>query len=175
MADADATSTLRELAAKAAADGALFRSMVAEGYDKCADAYLMENAEGDHDEMRLETMRELFESLPGGSHVLDVGCGAGLPIAKTIVEHPKQFRVTGVDISSRQIELAKEKVSSGRARFICSDMGATEFVDESFAAVIAFFSVFHLPRRDHADFFKRVAAWLRPRWALYLQPRRGVR
>ena len=93
---------------------------------------------------------------------MDAGCGAGVPIAKAVVEDPRQMHVTGVDISPRQIELASELVPSDRARFICDDMSSVVFEDESFDAVCAFFAVFHIPRRDHEAFFKRVASWLRP-------------
>ena len=155
-------SAAKELESRAAADGALFRKLVADGYDKCAEAYLGDHAAEDPDDMRQGPFTELLAGLPDGAHVLDAGCGAGVPIAKAVVQDPRQMRVTGVDISPRQIELAKQLVPSDRARFVCRDMGAMDFADESFDAVCAFFSVFHLPRRDHAAFFGRVAAWLRP-------------
>lgn len=78
------------------------------------------------------------------------------------MDDARQMRVTGVDISPRQIELAKQLVPSDRATFLCSDMTALDCEAESFDAICAFFSVFHLPRRDHAAFFARAASWLRP-------------
>ena len=78
------------------------------------------------------------------------------------MDHARQMRVIGVDISARQIELAKQLVPSDRATFICNDMNGLEFESGSFDAICAFFSVFHLPRRDHAAFFARAASWLRP-------------
>eukprot|EP00913_Durusdinium_trenchii_P034983 g32724.t1 len=113
-------------------------------------------------DLRLEPFRELMAELHAGAHVLDAGCGAGVPIAKAIVDDARQMRVTGVDISPRQIELAKQLVPSDRATFLCSDMTALDCEAESFDAICAFFSVFHLPRRDHAAFFARAASWLRP-------------
>jgi hypothetical protein len=47
------------------------------------------------------------------SSVLDVGCGAGIPLTRMLAE---TFDVTGVDISTRQIELARRNVPN--ARFI---------------------------------------------------------
>ena len=78
------------------------------------------------------------------------------------MDDARQMRVTGVDISPRQIELAKQLVPSDRATFLCSDMASLVCEPESFDAICAFFSVFHLPRRDHAAFFARAASWLRP-------------
>ena len=81
MADAAAST---ELEACAAADGALFRKLVADGYDKCADAYLKQHAAENPDDMRLEPFKELMAELSVGAHVLDAGCGAGVPIATGI-------------------------------------------------------------------------------------------
>ena len=91
--------------------------LVADGYDKCAEAYLGDHAAEDPDDMRQGPFTELLAGLPDGAHVLDAGCGAGVPIAKAVVQDPRQMRVTGVDISPRQIELAKQLVPSDRARF----------------------------------------------------------
>ena len=157
-----AGSSPKELEGHAAADGVLFRKLVADGYNQCADAYLSQHAVDDPDDMRLHAFQELFSELPTGAHILDAGCGAGVPVAKAVVEDPRHMSVTGVDISQRQIELAKKLVPSDRATFLCSDMASMDFEKESFDAICAFFSVFHLPRRDHAAFFVRVASWLRP-------------
>ena len=157
-----ATSSPKELESHVAADGALFRKLVADGYDQCADAYLSQHAADDPDDMRLEAFLQVLAELRPGARVLDAGCGAGVPITKAVVEDPRKMSVTGVDISRRQIELAQKLVPSDRATFLCSDMTSMDFEEKSFDAVCAFFSVFHLPRRDHAAFFSRVASWLRP-------------
>jgi SAM-dependent methyltransferase len=48
------------------------------------------------------------------------------------------------------------------AAFVHGDMAAQEFEDASFDAVVAFFSIFHLPRDEHAAIFEKIARWLRP-------------
>ena len=85
-----------------------------------------------------------------------------MPFALAVVEDSRQLQLTGVDFSERQIELAARLVASPRAKFICGDMSEVKFADGSFDAVCAFFSVFHLPRCDHAGFFQRVTGWLKP-------------
>lgn len=155
-------TTAQQLEASAAADGALFKKLVADGYDQCAEAYLEQHAAEDPDDMRLGPIAQLLEVLPEGGKVLDAGCGAGVPTVRALVDDAKQLHVTGVDISPRQIELANQLVVSERASFVCADMGAMDFEEQSFDAVCAFFAVFHLPRADHGEFFGRVARWLRP-------------
>ena len=92
-----------------------------------------------------------------GSEVLDLGCGAGLPSTRALAE---RFIVTGVDLSSRQIEAARRNVPS--ATFIQSDLAAVDFPDASFDGVTAFYAISHVPREEHADVFRRIARWLRP-------------
>jgi 2-polyprenyl-3-methyl-5-hydroxy-6-metoxy-1,4-benzoquinol methylase len=60
--------------------------------------------------------------LEQGSSVLDVGCGAGIPLTRMLAE---TFDVTGVDISTRQIELACCNVPNGR--FITADICSLDF------------------------------------------------
>merc|ERR1719356_676057 len=65
--------------------------------------------------MRLPALEGVLAGLAFGAHVLELGCGAGVPVARTIVHHSQELRVTGVDISEAQIELAKGLVRSDRA------------------------------------------------------------
>ena len=39
---------------------------------------------------------------------------------------------------------------------------SVRFPPSSFDAVVAFYSIFHLPREEHPDLFRRVYRWLRP-------------
>ena len=47
------------------------------------------------------------QMVPPGASVLDLGCGAGVP---TTQELAQCFRVTGVDISARQVALAQQNI-----------------------------------------------------------------
>lgn len=112
--------------------------------------------------MHLGPWATVAAGLPHGGAVLELGCGAGVPTAKAIIADPRELRVIGVDISERQIVLARGLLPSERATFECADMGALAFDDGSFDAICAFFSVFHLPRAEHFAFFLKVSGWLRP-------------
>jgi len=68
--------------------------------------------------------------------------------------------VTGVDISARQIELARRNVPT--ARFIHADVTALDLPPASFDAVVASFSFIHVPRAEHRALLLKIARWLRP-------------
>ena len=47
-----------------------------------------------------------LDLIPQYSHLLDLGCGSGQPIANYCIEH--KYRVTGVDSSDVMIEMAQQ-------------------------------------------------------------------
>lgn len=121
-------------------------------YDRCGSAYAESRVGKDHPELEWLQTR-----LDDGSSVLDIGCGAGVPITQSLA---KRFTVTGVDISSEMIRLARANVP--HARFVQSDITSVEFDASTFDAVVAFFSLFHIPREDHPRLFRRIRDWLKP-------------
>lgn len=95
--------------------------------------------------------------VPPGARVLDLGCGAGVPVAAALARH---HRVTGVDFSAEQIRRARANVPG--AEFIEADLMALAFAEGSFDAAVAFYSIFHLPREEHEELLRRVNRWLAP-------------
>lgn len=91
-------------------------------------------------------------------HMLDLGCGAGEPFARWFAE--RGWDVTGVDFSSRMLELARRYVPQMRA--VCADMTAVDFPKSTFDAIISIYSLFHVPRQHHAALFEKWAQWLKP-------------
>lgn len=132
------------------------KRIVSEGYDAVAERYLTWSA-AIPDASRARYTQELLDRLPAGARVLELGCGAGVPTTRTLAQ---RFAVTGVDISGRQIALAREAVPS--ARFMRADMTALDLPAGSFAGVVAFFSLIHVPREEQEPLVKRIAKWLRP-------------
>jgi cyclopropane fatty-acyl-phospholipid synthase-like methyltransferase len=104
-------------------------------------------------------LAELEHDLTPQARVLDLGCGAGVPVARDLVA--RGFKVTGVDVSARQVEQARRNVPE--AEFIEGDMTAVEFPPSSFEAVTAFYSITHVPRDEHAALMRRIAGWLTSR------------
>ena len=139
-----------------------YKALVRSGYDQCAAAY--------HESRKSEAGRELdalLGVLDDGAAVLDIGCGAGVPVARALSE---RFNVTGVDISDGMIELARANVQAGR--FIRADIMSVAFDPSTFDAITAFYSIFHIPRGEHPVLFQQIHEWLRPGgYLLCLLPR----
>jgi ubiquinone/menaquinone biosynthesis C-methylase UbiE len=132
------------------------KKLVQAGYDAIAGTYAGWAARIS-DPAREKWTAFLLETLPAGAALLDLGCGNGLPSTRDLAG---RFNVTGVDISIRQIEAARQHVP--RATFIHADLMDLEFGCQSFAAVTAFYSLIHLPRDEQPLLLSRVASWLRP-------------
>jgi SAM-dependent methyltransferase len=125
------------------------------GYDALADRFgdWMARVEGDPWERFVD---ELADRLPPGSRVLDLGCGNGAKTSRLAA----RFDVVGVDISKRQVELARVAVPG--ATFFQADFATLEFPAGAFAAVTAFYSIVHVPRDEQLDLLGRIMGWLRP-------------
>lgn len=132
------------------------KRIVADGYDRIAETY-NEWVSGVRTEERARYTTALFERVPSGSEVLELGCGIGLTTTRHLAE---RYSVTAVDLSPRQVELARENVPS--ARFLHGDMTQLSFPPESFDAVVAFYSIIHVPREEHPGLLHNIALWLRP-------------
>jgi SAM-dependent methyltransferase len=132
------------------------KRIVAQGYDTMAARYL---AWSDlrPSPTRLRYLALALELIPPGSDVLDLGCGAGNPMTAALAEGRT---VTGVDISETQLEMARRNVPG--ATFLQADMTTLTFEPASFDAVVAFYSLTHVPRDEQAQLLERIRAWLRP-------------
>jgi SAM-dependent methyltransferase len=132
------------------------KQVVEQGYDRIAERHL----EWIHDiraEERARYTAVLLNRLPAGAEVLDLGCGAGVPTTRQLA---RRFRVTGVDISARQIAIARQGVPE--AQFIHADITQLDFAPASFDAVSAFYAIIHVPRQEQRKLLRDIASWLRP-------------
>lgn len=132
------------------------KQVVADGYDRIADRYLEWSA------LRPSAARtaalDLADALiPPGTDVLELGCGAGLPMSARLAVGR---RLTGVDLSREQVRRARRNVPS--ASFLQADMTTLDRPAASFDAVVAFYSLTHVPRDEQAALFGRIGTWLRP-------------
>lgn len=130
-------------------------------YDAVADSWQRCRAESSFKERPL--LERLLASLPPGARILDLGCGSGEPIARFCAD--AGFQVVGVDTSARLLDYARRAVPRGT--FLLGDM-RTIRLEGQFDGIVAWDSVFHLPRADHATLFLRVWHWLHPGGRLLL-------
>jgi len=130
--------------------------IVADGYDAIGETFVdwRDRIVGDP---RRDWEDELTSRLADGARVLELGCGAGVPDTQRLAA---RFRVTGVDISPRQVERARAAVAG--AGFLCADFTAVELAPGSFDAVVAFYSFNSVPRELLAGLFARIHSWLAP-------------
>ena len=132
------------------------KQVVAAGYDRIAEQYLTWSGLRPSP-ARLRALALADERIPRGAEVLELGCGAGLPMTAAIA---RDRRLTGVDISASQIALARRNVPG--AAFIEADLTSLEIAPASVDAVVAFYVLTHVPRDEHAALLGRIRSWLRP-------------
>jgi SAM-dependent methyltransferase len=133
-------------------DAAEARQWVAAGYDRMAERYTRARSP------ELPPLLASFvNGLDDGVPVLDLGCGAGVPVAAWLA---RRCSVTGVDVSARQVALARRNVPN--ASFLHQDMTGARFPAASFALAVAAFSIIHVPREEQPALIARIAGWLRP-------------
>ena len=144
-------------------------------YDTIAPTYNAWTAQ--HNAIRLRYLDKLFGYLtppPSSSssssspsrkmHVLELGCGAGVPVTEELVRR-RGCRVTANDLSSTQLALARAHLPAGEGvevEWVQGDMMELDFAAGSLDAVVAMYSVIHLPRAEQAALLARIRRWLRP-------------
>jgi SAM-dependent methyltransferase len=132
------------------------KEVVRIGYDRASDAYRRDD-DPEAEAAYAGFLEEILRLVPGGSRVLDLGCGAGVPASHLLAP---RFRVLGVDISAVQVERARLLVPA--AEFRQADMTALDLPAGSFAAIVCLYAVIHVPLEEQPALFVRMAGWLRP-------------
>ncbi|MFX1588174.1 MAG: class I SAM-dependent methyltransferase [Promethearchaeota archaeon] len=128
--------------------------MVKKSYNKIAASYYSHR---DLNKFNGE-LDKFIELLPRNGHVLDVGCGAGIPTGKYLVS--RGLKVTGIDISDTMLEMARKNVPE--ADFINKDMNNLDFNENSFDGIISVYALFHVPKNNHPNIFEQFFKILKP-------------
>jgi SAM-dependent methyltransferase len=128
--------------------------IVADGYDAMGGTFAAwrERIVGDP---RREWEDELVARLEPAARILELGCGAGTPETKRLAQ---RSRLTGVDISPRQIARARAAIPAGE--FVCADCTQLELPSASFDAVVSFYVFNHVPRELLAPLLGNIHGWL---------------
>jgi SAM-dependent methyltransferase len=119
---------------------------------------------------RLREGRRLYERgwldrfralIPPDGSILDIGCGAGEPIAKYFSEHG--YAVTGVDSSPAMVSMFQARLPGHQA--VIADM-RTLSLEQVFYGILAWDSFFHLSHQDQRRMFPIFRAHAAPRAGL---------
>jgi ubiquinone/menaquinone biosynthesis C-methylase UbiE len=104
-------------------------------------------------------VEQLLTHLPNGARVLDIGCGTGIPTARQLVA--AGCEVTGTDVSPVMLDLARRNVPE--VTYLQRDAVDVDTSLGRFDAVVAFFALLMLPRREIVTTPQRIAELLTPR------------
>ncbi len=106
-------------------------------YDKVADWW---DEKHQNSEYGMEQIKRAVKYCNNKKSALDIGCGSG----GRIINHLEKsgFEVTGIDVSTRMVELAKSNHPNAQIQF--GDISNWK-TDKKFDLIIAWDSIFHLP------------------------------
>ena len=99
---------------------------------------------------------DLADRLPPGARVLDLGCGNGAKLVRLA----DRFELMGVDISKRQLELARAALP--QASLVHADFLQLDAPARAFDAITALYSLVHVPRTEQGALLGRIRRWLKP-------------
>lgn len=100
---------------------------------------------------------QLIKFTMPGAHILDLGCGMALLIARYLLD--RGYRMTGVDSSPEMLRLAREHCPE--AEYILGDMVTVELTGR-YQGMVAWDSIFFIPRMHHTGLFQAMHRWLEP-------------
>jgi cyclopropane fatty-acyl-phospholipid synthase-like methyltransferase len=128
------------------------KDFVKQQYNKLAENY----SAGRNVYKNDKYLEKLNSLLTLNSNILDIGCGAGVPIDKYFLD--RGHKVIGLDISEKQIELATKNLPTGE--FKVEDMSEFKENEYSVDAVVSFYAIFHTPRETHGEILKKISSFL---------------
>ncbi len=128
------------------------KKVVIDGYDRCSTDYSKVRNKENEPSLKLLTDKLTNKD----AKVLDLGCGNGIPVSKML----SRYVLTGIDISEKQIEQAKENVPN--AEFICKDISEFEFENNHWDAIVSYYAIFHLKKEEQLILFDKISKGLVP-------------
>jgi SAM-dependent methyltransferase len=133
-------------------------------YDRVADEYVRRISDELKDKpLDRQLLNRFAESVRNLGTACDMGCGPG-HVARYLHEHG--VKVCGVDISTEMVERAC-RLTPG-VEFRQGDIMALDVPDETWAGIVAFYSVIHIPRMDVVYALRELRRVLRPGGLLLL-------
>jgi SAM-dependent methyltransferase len=114
------------------------RDLVRKGYNKMVWKYLAER-----DKLKSgKYVQKILKLLPKNSTILDVGCGAGIPVDDLLIK--AGHTVLGIDNSEMMVEAARRNCPGGEYELRdIMELGEGEY---QVTAIVSFYALFHIPR-----------------------------
>lgn len=128
------------------------RRIVQVNYDPIVSKYL-----ASRDRLKSGKYVQLvLKYLPKKSTILDLGCGAGVPVDDIFIK--AGHSVIGIDISKEQIKYARKNCKGGD--FLVDDIMNLKVNEYQVEAVVSFYTLFHIPRNEQSKILKIIASYL---------------
>ncbi|KAF5658770.1 sterol 24-C-methyltransferase [Fusarium circinatum] len=125
-----------------------------------------------HNELRMKYLDKLLNSCPelqstgnkAKKQILELGCGSGSPFISTLLARARSVHVHANDLSDLQLGLARHNLTAyqDRVEFHPGDMMRLHFAPGSLTAVVALYSIIHLPQEEQREIIRRIGRWLAP-------------
>ncbi|HKV73491.1 MAG TPA: class I SAM-dependent methyltransferase [Gemmatimonadales bacterium] len=123
------------------------------GYERVAGEFLAGRGSGKGYGIGTNEVRAWATGLPRGAAVLDLGCGAGLPLTAVLVE--AGLEVAGIDASATLLAAFRRRFPEVPAA--CEAVEDSDFFGRRFDAVLAWGLFFLLPARTQEGLIARIA------------------
>lgn len=125
------------------------------GYESAAGTF---QAARERARVGADTIAAWAQTLPPGTEVLELGCGAGVPVTQELAR--AGCVVWGIDASPALLARFADRFP--RFQCACQDLATSPFFERTFDAVAAVGVLFLLPPDTQRDVIARVARVLEP-------------
>ena len=109
-------------------------------------------------EIGSELVMQWARCLKPGSAVVDIGCGAGVPISQILID--AGFAVCGIDASPTLLSMFAQRFPEARAA--CETVQSSTFFGQQFDGAVAVGLIFLLSEDDQRKLIEKVGQVLRP-------------
>jgi 2-polyprenyl-3-methyl-5-hydroxy-6-metoxy-1,4-benzoquinol methylase len=117
------------------------------------------------------TVRTWCRALPAGASVLDLGCGAGVPVSETLMD--QGYGVWGIDASPSLVEAFRRRFPD--AQVVCEPVEESDFFGRTYDGIVAIGLMFLLQPDVQRAVIRQVASALNPRGRfLFTAPTQAV-
>lgn len=133
-------------------------------YDRIAEEYAARiYGELDHKPFDRMVLDNFAARTKGAGRVCELGCGPG-HVARYL--HDRGVDIFGIDLSPGMLEQAR-KLNPG-LEFRQGNMLSLDVEDGSWAAIVSFYSIVHIPKADLPQVFREMSRALQPGGLLFL-------